>query len=473
MEKENFLIKNKFDSSNEIIKIINPYNSEVVKQVYKTNSDHINESLDYLSVVFQKYKKTPAYKKAELLQKITEKLKNRKEEFANLLTLETGKPIKLSLIEVERAIFTFQTGAEESRRIVGETIQLDQLKGSEEKFGIIKKFPLGVILAITPWNFPINLVAHKISPALASGNVVLLKPASASLCCGLEIGKIIKEASEEVGLDYCPVNVITSSGTEIEKFVSDSRVKMISFTGSPSVGWQIKKKLNMQKISLELGGNAGVIVDEGTDLKIAASKIAVGAFAHAGQSCISVQRVFVHKNIFNEFEKLLLEEAKKIKFGNPFEEDTLVGPMINETEAKRVEQWIKESNGKILFGGKRNKAVFEPTIISGAGKNCDINKKEVFAPLLTLNEFDDFKKAVKEVDDSDYGLQAGIFTNNIENALYAYENIDVGGVVINDVPTYRMDSMPYGGVKQSGIGKEGIKYAIEEMTERKILVLSK
>lgn len=471
MEKVNFLIKNKFVSSKEIIKIINPYNSEVVKQVYKTNSKHINESLDYLSVVFQKYKKTPTYKKAELLQKITDKLKNRKEEFANLLTIETGKPIKLSLIEVDRAIFTFQTGAEESRRIVGETIQLDQLKGSEGKFGIIKKFPLGVILAITPWNFPINLVAHKISPALASGNVVLLKPASASLCCGLEIGKIIKEASEEVGLDYCPVNVITSSGSEIEKFVSDSRVKMVSFTGSPSVGWQIKKKLNMQKISLELGGNAGVIVDEGTDLKIATSKIVVGAFAHAGQSCISVQRVFVHKNILNEFEKLLLEEAKKIKFGNPFEDDTLVGPMINETEAKRVEQWIKESNGKILFGGKRNKAVFEPTIISDVGKNCNINKKEVFAPLLTLNEFDDFKKAVKEVDDSDYGLQAGVFTNNIENAFYAYENIDVGGVVINDVPTYRMDSMPYGGTKQSGMGKEGVRYAIEEMTEKKIFVL--
>ena len=287
----------------------------------------------------------------------------------------------------------------------------------------------------------------------------------------MEIGKIIKEASEEVGLDYCPVNVITSSGSEVEKFVFDDRVKMLSFTGSPVVGWNLKKKLSMQKISLELGGNAGVIVDEEADLKIAASKIEVGAFAHAGQSCISVQRVFVHKNIYKEFEKLLLEETKKIKFGNPFEDDTLVGPMINETEAKRVEQWIKESDGKILFGGKRNKAVIEPTIISGTDRKCNINAKEVFAPLLTLNEFDDFKKAVEEVDNSDFGLQAGVFTNNIQNAFYAYENIEVGGVVINDVPTFRMDSMPYGGAKQLGIGKEGIKYAIEEMTERKILVL--
>jgi|WetSurMetagenome_2_1015567.scaffolds.fasta_scaffold07190_9 acyl-CoA reductase-like NAD-dependent aldehyde dehydrogenase len=474
MEKEKFLIKNEFVSSNETVNIINPYSSDVVKQVYKTNSEHINASLDYLTEIFPKYKKTPAYLKADLLNLIINKIRERKEELAELLTLETGKPIKLSRLEVDRAIFTFQTGAEEARRIDGETIQLDQLKGSEGKFGIIKRFPLGVILAITPWNFPINLVAHKISPALASGNVVLLKPASASICCGLEIGKIIKEASEEIGLDYCPVNVITSSGSEIEKFVSDNRVKMVSFTGSPAVGWQLKKKLNMQKISLELGGNAGVILDEGTDLKTAASKIAIGAFANAGQSCISVQRVFVHKNIYKEFEKLLIDETKKIKFGNPFDEDTLVGPMINETEAKRVEHWIqevKDTNGKILCGGKREKAVIEPTIISNTKKEINVNAKEVFAPLLTLSEFDDFKKAIEEVDDSNFGLQAGVFTNNIQNAFYAYENIEVGGVVINDVPTYRMDSMPYGGVKQSGIGKEGIKYAIEEMTERKILII--
>jgi acyl-CoA reductase-like NAD-dependent aldehyde dehydrogenase len=471
MEKEKFLIKNEFVSSEETVSIINPYSSEIVRQVYKTNSEHINTSLDYLTGVFPKYKKTPAYLKADLLNSITKKIEQRKEDLAYIITLETGKPIKLSRLEVDRVIFTFKTGAEEARRIDGDVIQIDQLKGSEGKFGMVRRFPLGVIFAITPWNFPINLVAHKISPALASGNVVLLKPASSSLCCGLEIGKIIKEASEEIGLDFCPVNVITSSGNEVEKFVSDNRVKMVSFTGSPVVGWNLKKKLSTQKISLELGGNAGVIVDEGADLKIAASKIAVGAFAHAGQSCISVQRVFVHKNIYKEFEGLLLEETKKIKFGNPFEEDTLVGPMINETEAKRVEQWIKESDGKILFGGKRNNAVVEPTIISGADRKCNINAKEVFAPLLTLKEFDDFNKAVEGVNYSDFGLQAGVFTNSIQNAFYAYENIEVGGVVINDVPTYRMDSMPYGGSKQSGMGKEGIKYAIEEMTERKILVL--
>lgn len=472
MEKEKILIKNELVSTDDTIDIINPFTSEIVKKVSKTKPEHINEALDYLQSVFHKFKKTPTYIKADLLLSITNKIKEKKEHFANILTLETGKPIKLSRMEIDRAIFTFQTGAEEARRINGESIQLDQLKGSEGKFGIIKRFPLGVILAITPWNFPVNLVAHKLAPALASGNSVLLKPASASVCCGLEIGKIIKEASKEIGLDYCPVNVVSSSGSEIEKYISDTRIKMISFTGSPAVGWPMKKKLNMQKISLELGGNAGVIMDKGADLKTAASKITIAAFANAGQSCISVQRVFVSEKDSKEFENLLLEETKKIKYGNPFEEDTLVGPMINESEAIRAENWINESDGKILTGGKRIKAVLQPTIIKGAAKKCNVNAKEVFAPILTINEYKDFKSAVKETDDSDFGLQAGVFTNNIDNAFYAYENIEVGGVVINDVPTYRMDSMPYGGVKQSGIGKEGIRYAIEEMTERKLLVIS-
>lgn len=471
MDNVNFLIKNEFVSSEKIINIINPFSAEIVKKVCKTGTEHINISLDYLTSVFHDYRKTPAYLKAELLHRVSEKIKQRKEDLAGILTLETGKPIKLSRLEIDRAIFTFQTGAEEARRIDGEAIPIDQLRGAEGKTGIIKRFPIGVILAITPWNFPVNLVAHKLAPALASGNVVLLKPASASLCCGIEIGKIIKEASEESGLDYCPVNVITSSGSEIEKFINDKRIKMVSFTGSPAVGWPMKKKLDLQKISLELGGNAGVIVDDTADIKTAASKIAVGAFANAGQSCISVQRVFIHENIYDEFTKQLLEETKKIKFGNPFEDDTLVGPMINEGEAIRVEQWLKEADGKILAGGKRNGALFEPTIVEGADKKCDINAKEVFAPLMTINKFSDFKNAVEEIDDSEFGLQAGIFTNNLQNAFYAYENIEVGGVIINDVATFRMDSMPYGGAKKSGMGKEGIKYAIEEMTERKIMVL--
>jgi len=475
MEIQKFLVKNEWSASDKITEIVNPYTNQIVKKVYKTGSEHINQSLNYLSSVYAKYKKEPVYVKAELLEKISKKISERKEELALLMTTEMGKPIKFSRIEIERAVLVFKLGAEEAKRIQGEVINLDLLKGSENKFGVIRRFPVGVILAITPWNFPVNLVAHKLSPALASGNVVLLKPASATLSCGIEIGKIVKESAEELGLDYCPVNVITSSGSEIESFVADPRVKMISFTGSPVVGWNIKRKTATQKVSLELGGNAGVIVDESADLINAVSKIVLGAFGQAGQSCISVQRVFVHKNIYDEFEKILLEETKKVITGNPFEEDTVNGPMINETEASRIDRWVNEAvanNAKLLLGGKRTGAVYEPTIIVNAGKNANVNSKEVFAPVMTLKSFDDFKKAVEEVDDSDFGLQTGIFTHNLENALYAYNNIEVGGVCINDVSTYRMDSMPYGGVKLSGNSREGIKYAIEEMTERKIMVIN-
>ncbi|MDD5360519.1 MAG: aldehyde dehydrogenase family protein [Ignavibacteria bacterium] len=474
MEAEKFIIGNKFESSGDIADIVNPYSQKIVKKVYKTNGEQVNESLNYLASAFQKYKKTPAYLRADFLEKVTDRITEKKEELAKLITLETGKPIKFSRIEIDRAILTFKIGSEEARRIDGEMIPLDQLKGLENKTGIVKRFPIGVILGITPWNFPVNLVAHKLSPALAAGNTVLLKPASASLCSGIEVVRIIKEAAEESGLDYCPVNVVTSSGSEIEKFISDDRIKMVSFTGSPLVGWDIKKKLSKQKISLELGGNAGVIVDKSADVKTAAGKIVTGAFYSAGQSCISVQRVFVHNNIYKEFEKLIIEETKKAIFGDPDDENCLAGPMINETEAIRAERWINEaleSGGKLLAGGGRKKAVLEPTVISNAPASCNVNSKEVFAPVLTLQTFDDFSKAVSEVDNSDFGLQAGVFTNNLKNAMYAFENIEAGGIVINDVSAFRVDSMPYGGMKHSGTGKEGVKYAIEEMTERKILIL--
>jgi len=476
MDIEKYLIGNEFISSGEIIDIKNPYTGEVVKKVYKTGREDVNKSLNYLSTVFEKYKKVPVYKRYNLLDTITRKISEKKEFLAGTITLETGKPIKFARLEVDRAILTFRTGAEESKRINGETIDLDLLPGSENKIGIIRRFPIGVIFAITPWNFPINLVAHKISPALASGNVVLLKPATGSLVCGLEIGKIIKEASEENGMDFCPVNVVTCSGSEAEFWLSDSRIKMISFTGSPAVGWAIKRKISQQRLSLELGGNAGVIIDKSADLQKAASKIALAAFAVAGQSCISVQRVFVHNDVSDKFGELLKSETEKIKFGNPFDENTITGPMINTAEAERIERWIGEAmtgNAEILTGGKRDGAVVEPTIIKGASREANVNSKEAFAPLLTLRNIDNFKQGIEEINNSDFGLQAGLFTNDLRNALYAYENIETGGVVVNDVPTYRMDTMPYGGVKQSGTGKEGIKYAIEEMTERKILVIEK
>lgn len=474
MEAEKFIIGNGFADSKETIDVVNPYSGKTVKKVFRTTKEQVNESLNYLTSAFLKYRRVPSYVRAELLEKVSQKISDRKEELAKLITLETGKPIKFSRIEIDRAIFTFKTGSEEARRIDGEVLPLDQLRGTENRTGYVKRFPLGVILGITPWNFPVNLVAHKLAPALAAGNTVLLKPASASLCSGIETVKIIMEAAKESGLDFCPVNVVTSSGAEIEEFLADDRIKMISFTGSPLVGWGIKKKLSRQRIALELGGNAGVIVDKSADVKTAVTKIVTGAFYSAGQSCISVQRVFVHKDIYKEFESLITEETKKVVYGDPDNENCLAGPMINETEAKRAERWIHEaleSGGKLLAGGGRKGAVLEPTVIANAPVSCNVNSKEVFAPVLTLQQFDDFEKAVEEVDNSEYGLQAGVFTNDLKHAMHAFENIEAGGIVINDVSAFRVDSMPYGGMKQSGAGKEGIKYAIEEMTERKILII--
>lgn len=474
MNIEKFFIRNEFVSSAETVEIRNPFTNEVVRKVYRSDKDHVNDSLNYLTQVFAKYKDSPVYIRSELLERISKKISEKKEDLSLLITSETGKPLKFSRIETERAALTFKLGSEEAKRIEGEVINLDLLRGSEKVMGIIKRFPVGLILAITPWNFPLNLVAHKIAPALASGNVVLLKPATASLSCGIEIVKIIKECCDELKLDYCPVNVVTSSGSEIENFISDDRIKLISFTGSSVVGWDLKRKINRQKISLELGGNAGVIVDESADIKNAVSKIILGGFGQAGQSCISVQRVFVHEKIYDEFERILLEETKKIKTGDPFNEDTDVASMITEADAKKIESWINdalEGGAKLIAGGSRNKAVLEPTILINTNKNMNVNCSEVFAPLFTLMKFSDFKKAVENVNDSLYGLQAGVFTENITNAFYAFNNIETGGVIINNVSTYRMDSMPYGGLKDSGNAREGVKYAIEEMTERKTMVI--
>jgi acyl-CoA reductase-like NAD-dependent aldehyde dehydrogenase len=471
---QKFLIENRFSDSNKVRDVKNPYTKEVTSEIYIPDSSHFYLASDYLTGVFDQYKNIPAYKKADLLFSVSAKFKEYKNELAKLITSETGKPIKFSLVEIDRAILTFRLGAEECQRINGEVLPLDLLKGSENKIGIVRRFPLGLILGITPWNFPVNLVAHKVSPALASGNVILLKPSSNSPACGIEVGRIIHETCAELALDLCPINVLPLSGAEIDKHVFDDRIKLVSFTGSHDVGWEMKKKLDRQKVSLELGGNAGVIVDEDADITSAVPKIIIGGFSAAGQSCISVQRVYVHSKLYDDFRSKLIEETKKVKFGNPFDEDTIVGPMITEADAIRAESWITEARNagaKILTGGKRNGAVLEPTVIENAPNRVNVKCSEAFAPVITIDTFSKFEEAVAEVNNSRFGLQAGVFTNSLANMLYAYNNIHTGGVVINEASAYRMDSMPYGGIKDSGNAREGVAYAIKEMTEEKILVV--
>ncbi|MGA2669468.1 MAG: aldehyde dehydrogenase family protein [Ignavibacteria bacterium] len=471
---QKFLIENRFSDSNKVKRITNPYTNETASEIYIPDESHFNISADYLVKMFAHYKNLPAYKKAELLFKVSAKFKERKNELAKLITTETGKPIKFSLVEIDRAVLTFRLGAEECTRINGEVISLDLLKGSENKMGLVRRFPLGLILGITPWNFPVNLVAHKVSPALASGNVIMLKPSSNSLQCGIQVGRIIHEACAELGIDFCPINVLPLSGSEIDKHVSDDRIKMISFTGSSDIGWKLKKKINRQRIGLELGGNAGVIIDEDTDIDSAVPKIIIGGFSSAGQSCISVQRVYIHAKIYDKFRESFIASVKNVKFGDPFEEDTIVGPMITEVDAIRAESWINEARDAgagVLTGGSRDGAVLQPTVIENAPNHVNVKCSEVFAPVITIDKFTRFEEAVREVNNSRYGLQAGVFTNNLQHVLYAYNNIHTGGVVINDASAYRMDSMPYGGTKESGIGREGVAYAIKEMTDEKILVL--
>ncbi|MCX7877887.1 MAG: aldehyde dehydrogenase family protein, partial [Ignavibacteria bacterium] len=348
-----FLSENKFKESEKKLSVINPYTGEKTGEYFQAGEEDFNKSVNYLKKAFHYYRKLPAYLKKELLYKISNKISDNKTQLASLITGETGKPIKFSHIETERAILTFRLGAELSSDVKGEFLSLDLLQGSEGKTAIVRNFPYGLILGITPWNFPVNLIAHKVSPALASSNVILIKPASASSLSAIRLAEIIHEACEELNLEFLPFNLLTLPGFTIDKKLNDENIKIISFTGSAEVGWNIKKKASKQKVLLELGGNAGVIVNDDADLELAVSKTILGGFAQAGQSCISIQRVYVHEKIYDDFREKLIEETKKVKFGNPFDENVLCGPMINEKEAMRAEEWINEarSSGAVVLYG--------------------------------------------------------------------------------------------------------------------------
>ena len=471
---EKILIGSEFITTAKIKPVINPYTNKTIGEVYIAGDTEFNTSAEYLTTVSKDFAALPAYKRQELLYNISAGIKARKNELAKLITDETGKPIKFSLIEVDRAILTFRLGAEECSRIYGEVLPLDLLPGSENKTGIVRRFPVGLILGITPWNFPLNLAAHKISPALASGNVIIIKPSSSSILTTIALGRIIFDACKELGINSIPLNILPVSGSDMDKHISDGRIKLISFTGSGDVGWGIKKKTDRQKVSLELGGNAGVIVNNDADIESAAAKITIGGFSQAGQSCISVQRVYVHKDIYDTFRGKIVESAKNIEYGDPYNENTITGPMITEDEAIRAENWVNEAKNagaKILCGGKRSGAVLEPTVIENAPDTANVKCAEVFAPVITIEAVNSIEEAVEKVNDSRFGLQAGLFTNDMKAIMYAYNNIHTGGVIINEASAYRMDAMPYGGVKDSGNTREGVRYAIHEMTEEKILVM--
>ena len=474
MPKEyGFLINGKWLSGGKKREIRSPYNGETAGIVSVPDRETTIGSIGSAESAYVKWRESPSHERSRILRKIAEGIAARKEEFARTLVLEGGKPLKTARVEVGRAVTTFSVAAEEANRFSeGELVPIDIAPGGDGMFGIARRFPLGVVIGISPFNFPLNLVAHKVAPSIASGNAMILKPASQTPLSALMLGEVVCEAGLPGGL----LNILPLSGGEIEAVIDDERVKKVSFTGSDAIGWELKRKYPKKKVTLELGGNAATIIDEDPpDLDFAASRNAWGAFYQAGQSCISVQRMYVHEKIFDRFISKFVEETRKLRLGDPMLEDTDVGPVIDTASADRIMKWIEDAVGggaTLLTGGNRDGSLIEPTILTDVPPGCDVSKSEVFGPVVHVERYRDFDEALKAVNDSRYGLQAGVFTKDIKKAFKAYGALDVGGVVVNDYPSFRVENMPYGGVKDSGVGKEGVRYAIEEMTELKLMVVN-
>ena len=411
------------------------------------------------------------YARSTLLQKAAQALQSRQEEFARTMMAEAGKPLTDARREVGRAVQTFSIAGEEAKRIGGEVVPLDWSPGMESYWGVTRRFPLGPILGITPFNFPLNLVVHKVAPALAAGNSILIKPAPQTPLTSLLLAELLLEAGVPAG----GLNVLPCDNRVAEQLVVDSRFKLLSFTGSAPVGWMLKAKCGKKKVVLELGGNAAVIVEPDADLDYVAQRCVTGGFSYAGQTCISVQRIFVHESVAAAFTENLVARVERLETGDPGNECTVVGPLIDPGAAQRIEGWIEDAvaqGARVLSGGTRVGSVVRPTVLSQVTPGMKVSCQEVFGPLVTITPYREFDDVLKAVNESDYGLQAGVFTSNIGRIFQAFEQLEVGAVLANEIPTFRADHMPYGGVKDSGIGREGLRYAIEDMTEPKLLVMN-
>ena len=468
---QGFLVDGKWIESGDPLEIRAPYDGAPIAQVFQAKREHAEAAIKAAVKAFGTTRRLPAFERQRVLRRVAQSISERKQEFARTLAQEAGKPIKAARTEVERAIFTFTVAAEESTRIHGEYLPLDWQEFTAGRWGIVRRFPLGAIAGITPFNFPLNLVAHKVAPAIAAGCAMVLKPAPQTPLCAF----LLAEAVQQAGWPDGGLNVLPLSNEDAGLLVRDDRLKMISFTGSAAVGWQIKNHAGKKKVVLELGGNAGVIVHSDADLAYAAERCVAGGFAYAGQTCISVQRILVERSACAKFTDLLLEGIKKLKIGDPLDDSTDLGPLIRESDAIRAADWVQEairSGARLLCGGQRKGPMLEPTVLTGTRPEMKVNCQEIFAPVVTIEPYDDFHAAVRQINNSPYGLQAGIFTRDAKLLFNAYEELEVGAVVAGDVPSFRIDHMPYGGIKDSGLGREGLRYAIEEMTEPKLLVMN-
>jgi len=475
-ETRGFLLDGKWISDRKLVEVRSPYDQSVIGTVAQATRADADAASAAAVRAFEVTRKLPAYERQRVLRKVAELIRAQREDLGGTLALEAGKPIKTARAEIDRAAFTFDVAAEEAVRIPGEYLPLDVMESTRGRWGLVRRFPLGPIAAITPFNFPFNLVGHKVAPTIAAGCTVVLKPAPQTPLSALNLARIVTEAGWPAGA----LNVLPLANEDAGVLVGDDRLKMLSFTGSAAVGWALKSKAGKKRVVLELGGNAGVIVhsDYGhsdADLDYAAERCAIGGFSYAGQSCISVQRILVHSGVLDKFLAAFVPKVKALKLGDPMDEATDVGPLIRPADADRVEQWMAEAvagGAQVLCGGKRNGSLIEPTVLTHTTSKMKVNCQEVFAPVVTVEPYDDFNDALRRVNDSPYGLQAGLFTRDAALIFKAYEELQVGGVMVGEVPTFRIDSMPYGGVKDSGIGREGLRYAIEEMTEPRLLVMN-
>ncbi|MDT8862915.1 aldehyde dehydrogenase family protein [Alkalihalobacillus sp. MEB130] len=471
--KKHLFINGKWLEATHYTSLLAPYDQEEIAQVASANEAEVDLALEAAYKARKVMAKMPSHKRASILEKVASLLDERANEAAELIAIEAAKPIMIALGEVQRTVQTYKFAAEEAKRIQGETLQLDAAPGGEGRVAYTVQEAIGVIGAITPFNFPMNLVAHKVGPAIAAGNTVVLKPANQTPLSAFFIAELFHEA----GLPSGALNVVTGSGSLIgEKIVKDERVSKISFTGSPAVGIGIRNKAGLKRVTLELGSNAAVIIDRGVDIDKIISRCVTGAFSFQGQVCISLQRIYVVEEMYQSFVERFIEQTKQLKIGNPLEATTEISALISPKDVDRTLNWIKEAEShgaEIAAGGTTIENVLLPTILLNVESSQKVSCQEVFAPIVLINKVKDVNEAIEAVNDSNYGLQAGIYTDNIHTALDAAENLHVGGVLINDIPTFRVDHMPYGGVKESGVGREGVKYAIEEMTEKKLVIFNR
>lgn len=460
-----------FLESNILTDIVNPSDNHVFAQVYQASAENLEFAIVAGLQAEKAMRELPVYQRASILMDLSKGLLENREEFARLVAQEAGKPLKFALGEVDRAAQTYQIAAEESKRISGEYMRLDWTATGKGKEGWVKRFPVGLIAGIAPFNFPLNLTAHKLAPAIAAGNPIILKPSSKTPVSMLRFAEFLDQSSLPKGA----VSILPMDRQKGDLLVSDPRIKLLSFTGSPAVGWSMKSRAGKKKVILELGGNAGVYVSRSADIPQAVDRCIVGGFAFSGQVCIHVQRIYVDQLIFKEFADAMIARTKELRRGSSLDPETDISSLIDESNAIRVEEWVQEAihgGARVLCGGVRSGSYFQPTILSGTRNDMKVCALEIFGPVVSLEAVSCFEEGIRKINETRYGLQAGIFTNEIREMDAAFNQLEVGGVIINDVPTFRVDHMPYGGIKDSGLGREGVKYAIEEMTEPKLLVKS-